>query len=227
MKLSNETLSVLKNFGAINQGILFKKGKTLKTVSSHKNILAEVTIKEDIPADFGVYDLNNFLSVVSLHKDDPSFEFDSKHVVICGNKGRSKIKYRFCEPTMIVTPPEKQLTMPSPEISFDLSGEDFDWIMRAANVLSSPQIAVESDGNKVQIVTLDLQNDSAHTDALEIADGNGDKYRMVFKTENLSKLMSGAYTVSISSKGISHFKHKSADLQYWITTETGSKFEKA
>ena len=227
MKLSNETLSVLKNFGAINQGILFKKGKTLKTVSSHKNILAEVTIKEDIPADFGVYDLNNFLSVVSLHKDDPSFEFDSKHVVICGNKGRSKIKYRFCEPTMIVVPPEKQLTMPSPEISFELTGEDFDWIMRAANVLSSPQIAVESDGTKVQIVTIDLQNDSAHTDALEISDGNGDKYRMVFKTENLSKLMSGAYTVSISSKGISHFKHKSADLQYWITTETGSKFEKA
>ena len=227
MKLSNETLSVLKNFGAINQGILFKKGKTLKTVSSHKNILAEVTIKEDIPADFGVYDLNNFLSVVSLHKDDPSFEFDSKHVVICGNKGRSKIKYRFCEPTMIVVPPEKQLTMPSPEITFELSGEDFDWIMRAANVLSSPQIAVESDGTKVQIVTIDLQNDSAHTDALEILDGNGDKYRMVFKTENLSKLMSGAYTVSISSKGISHFKHKSADLQYWITTETGSKFEKA
>jgi hypothetical protein len=227
MKLSNETLSVLKNFGAINQGILFKKGKTLKTVSSHKNILAEVTIKEDIPADFGVYDLNNFLSVVSLHKDDPSFEFDSKHVVICGNKGRSKIKYRFCEPTMIVVPPEKQLTMPSPEISFELTGEDFDWIMRAANVLSSPQIAVESDGTKVQIVTIDLQNDSAHTDALEISDGNGDKYRMVFKTENLSKLMSGAYTVSISSKGISHFKHKAADLQYWITTETGSKFEKA
>ena len=227
MKLSNETLSVLKNFGAINQGILFKKGKTLKTVSSHKNILAEVTIKEDIPADFGVYDLNNFLSVVSLHKDDPSFEFDSKHVVICGNKGRSKIKYRFCEPTMIVVPPEKQLTMPSPEISFELTGEDFDWIMRAANVLSSPQIAVESDGTKVQIVTIDLQNDSAHTDALEILDGNGDKYRMVFKTENLSKLMSGAYTVSISSKGISHFKHKSAELQYWITTETGSKFEKA
>mgnify|MGYP003335088546 FL=1 len=227
MKLSNETLSVLKNFGAINQGILFKKGKTLKTVSSHKNILAEVTIKEDIPADFGVYDLNNFLSVVSLHKDDPSFEFDSKHVLICGNKGRSKIKYRFCEPTMIVTPPEKALTMPSAEITFELSGEDFDWVMRAANVLSSPQIAIESDGTKVSIVTLDLQNDSAHTDALEIADGNGDKYRMVFKTENLSKLMSGAYTVSISSKGISHFKHKAADLQYWITTETGSKFEKA
>ena len=228
MKLSNETISVLKNFGAINQGILFKKGKTLKTVSSHKNILAEVTIKEDIPAEFGVYDLNNFLSVVSLHKDDPSFEFDEKHVVICGNKGRSKIKYRFCEPTMIVTPPEKAIAMPDPEISFGLTAEDFDWVLRAASVLSSPQIAIESDGAKINIVTLDLQNDSAHTDSLELpVTGTGDKFRMIFKTEVISKLMSGNYDVKISSKGISQFTNQKNPIKYWVTTEPGSKFEKA
>ena len=227
MKLSGETLSVLKNFGTINQGIFFKQGKTLKTVSSHKNILAEVTIKEEIPADFGVYDLNNFLSVVSLHKDDPSFEFDEKHVVIVGNKGRSKIKYRFCEPTMIVTPPEKQFVMPEAEIKFTFSSEDFDWVLRAASVLSSPHIAIESDGKKISIVTLDLQNDAAHTDALEIAEGNGNKFKMIFKTENISKVMPGTYDISISSKGVSHFKNKNVPLQYFISTESGSKFEKA
>ncbi len=227
MKLSNETISVLKNFGAINQGILFKQGKTLKTVSSHKNILAEVDIKEEIPAEFGIYDLNNFLSVISLHKDDPSFEFDDKQVTIVGNKGRSKIKYRFTPANMIVTPPEKALTMPEAEITFEFKAEDFDWVLRAASVLSSPQIAIESDGAKVSIVTLDLQNDSAHTDALEIADGNGSKYKMIFKTENITKILAGSYDVSISSKGISHFKNKTFPLQYWITTEQGSKFEKA
>jgi len=227
MKLSNETLSVLKNFGNINQGIYFKQGKTLKTVSSHKNILAEATIKEDVPANFGVYDLNNFLSVVSLHKDDPSFEFDEKHVVIVGNKGRSKIKYRFCEPTMIVTPPEKQFVMPNAEINFTLSAEDFDWILRAASVLSSPHIAIDSDGKKISVVTLDLQNDSAHTDSLEITDGSGDKFRMIFKTENISKLMPGSYSVSISSKGVSHFKNNNVPLQYYVSTEAGSKFESA
>jgi gp45 sliding clamp, C terminal len=227
MKLSNETLSVLKNFGSINQGIFFKQGKTLKTVSSHKNILAEVTIKEEIPADFGVYDLNNVLSVVSLHKDDPSFEFDEKHVVIVGNKGRSKIKYRFCEPTMIVTPPEKQFVMPDAEVNFTITSEDFDWILRAASILSSPHIAIESDGKKISIVTLDLQNDSAHTDALEIAESNGNKFKMIFKTENLTKVMPGSYDVAISSKGVSHFKNKNVPLQYYISTESGSKFEAA
>ena len=227
MKLSNDTLNILRNFGGINQGILFKQGKKLKTVSSHKNILAEADINEDIPSEFGIYDLNNFLSVISLHKDDPSFEFDDKQVTIVGNKGRSKIKYRFTPANMIVVPPEKQLTMPEPEIKFEFKAEDFEWVLRAASVLSSPHVAIESDGAKINIVTLDLQNDSAHTDALEIADGNGNKFKMIFKTENISKVMPGSYDVAISSKGVSHFTNKTVPLQYYISTEAGSKFEKA
>ena len=223
MKLSDNTLSILKNFGTINQGIYFKKGKTLKTVSSHKNILVQANINEEVPADFGVYDLNNFLSVISL-SSDPTFEFEDKNVVIVGNKGRSKTKYRFCEPTMIVTPPEKELSMPDPEITVELSSEDFSDIMRTAAVLSSPQVAVESDGKKVSLVTLDTANDSAHTNTLELGDGDGKVYKMIFKTENLSKVLPGSYTVNISSKGISHLKNKDVDLQYWITTEQGSKF---
>jgi hypothetical protein len=227
MKLSSETLSVLKNFGSINQGIFLKKGKTLKTVSSHKNILAQANIPDEIPADFGIYDLNEFLSVVSLHKDDLSLEFDSKNVVISGLKGRSKIKYRSCDSTMIVVPPEKELQLPEPEIQFDLSAEDFRWILDAANVLGSPQISVESDGTKVTLNTLDVANDSAHTESLELSTaGSGDKYKMVFKTENISKILNGAYEVKISSKGISHFKNKKNNVEYWITTEIGSTFQK-
>jgi len=228
MNLSKETLTILKNFGTINQGILFKKGTVLKTVTSHKNILAEAAIAEDMPNDFGIYDLNNFLSVISLHKDDTSFEFDNKHVLIVGNKGRSKIKYRFCDPNMIVIPPEKQLSMPPAEISFELTSEDFDWIMRAAAVLASPHVAVDSDGKTVTIVTLNLQDDSAHTDSLTLpVKGNGDTYRMLFKTENLTKILPGAYDVQISSKGIAHFKNKNVKLQYWATLEQGSKYEKS
>jgi hypothetical protein len=227
MQLSSDTIKVLKNFGVINQGIFFKQGKVLKTMSSGKNILAEVTIKEEIPTNFGIYDLNKFLSVVSLHSDNPTFEFSEKEVKIVGNKGRSKIKYRFCEPSMINTPPEKQLAMPSPEVSFTLSADDFAWVMKAAGVLGSPQIAVESDGSKVTVLAFDSSDSSAHTDALEVADGNGDKFRFIFKTEHLAKLFDGAYDVQISSKGISNFKHKGVELQYWISTETGSTFTKA
>ena len=227
MKLSSETIGVLKNFGNINSGIFLKKGKVVKTVSSHKNILAQATIPDEIPADFGIYDLNEFLSVVSLHKDDLNLEFDSKNVVISGLKGRSKIKYRACDATMIVTPPEKALALPDPEIQFDMSAEDFRWILDAANVLGSPQISVESDGTKVTLNTLDVANDSAHTESLELdVVGSGSKYKMVFKTENMTKILSGSYEVKISSKGVSHFKNKKTAVEYWITTEVGSTFQK-
>jgi len=225
MKLSTDTIGVLKNFANINQGILFKQGKVIKTVSSQKTILAEATIGEEIPFDFGVYDLNNFLSVVSLHKDEPSFEFDDKQVTILGNGGRSKIKYRFCDAKMIVSPPDKEIKMADPEIVFDLKQSDLDWVLRAAAVLGSPQVAVESDGQKINLITFDSSNDSAHTDALEVADGNGDTYKMIFKTENL-KMIPGDYEVSISSTGISNFKNKNVKIQYWIATEQGSNYTK-
>lgn len=225
MKLSNETLTVLKNFASINQGIMFKKGKTLRTVSPQKNVMAEATINEEIPAEFGVYDLNNFLSVLTLHKDDPVIEFDNSNILISGLQGRSKIKYRFCSPNVIVAAPDKPISMPDVEISFELKQEDFDWIMKAAGVLSSSCVSIESDGDKVYAVALDMTNDAAHTDSLEIAKGSGDKYKMIFKIENI-KMISGSYDVKISSKGISNFKHKTLNLQYWIATETGSKFEK-
>ena len=226
MKLSNDTLNVLKNFASINQGILFKKGKTIRTVSSGKNIMAEATVGEEIPTEFGVYDLNNFLSVLSLHKEEPVIDFEDNNVLISGLQGRSKIKYRFCASHMIVTPPEKPIAMPDPEIFFELSAEDFDWILRAANVLSSPHIAIESDGEKIFATTFDVMNDASHTDSLDVYAGNGDKYRMIFKTENF-KMLAGGYDVKISSKGISHFKHKTSAIQYWIATETGSSFTKA
>lgn len=225
MKLSTDTLSVLKNFASINQGIMFKKGKTLRTVSAQKNVMAEATISDEFPTDFGVYDLNNFLSVLSLHKDDPNLDFQDNNVIISGLQGRSKIKYRFCAPSSIVVAPDKAIEMPDPEISLTLSQEDFDWILKASAVLSSPFIAIESDGQKVFVTTFDPQNDAAHTESLEIADGKGKNYKMLFKVENL-KMISGSYDVKISSKGISNFKHKSLNLQYWIATETGSKFEK-
>ena len=223
MKLSTDTLSVLKNFASINQGIMFKKGKTIRTVSAQKNVMAEATVSDEFPTDFGVYDLNNFLSVLSLHKDDPVLDFQDNNVLISGLQGRSKIKYRFCAPHMIVAAPDKAIAMPEPEISFSLSQEDFDWILKAASVLSSPFIAIESDGSKIFVTTFDPTNDAAHTDSLEIGTGDGNSYKMIFKLENI-KMISGSYDVKISSKGISHFKHKLLNVQYWIATETGSKY---
>lgn len=223
MKLSNDTLSILKNFASINQGIVFHQGKTIKTISGNKNILAEANISEEFTSEFGVYDLNNFLTVLSLHKEEPTIEFGDKMATISGLSGRSRLQYRFCDPSMVVSPPNKPIAMPDPEIAFELSDSDLDWVIRSSSVLSSPNIAVVSDGVKISLHTFDATNDAASTNTLDVADGNGARFKMIFKTEAL-KMIPGSYDVRISSKGVSHFRNKAKDLQYWITTEAGSTY---
>lgn len=225
MKISGETLSILKNFATINSGILFKEGNVISTVSPQKNILADAVVAETFPQTFGIYDLNNFLSVMSLFKDGAELEFDSKHVFIRGLAGRSKIKYRFTEPSMIVSAPDTRPKLPTTDVQFKLTDEDFNWILRSANVLGSPNIAIESDGSEVNITTFDITNDSAHTNSVSLSnvETNGSEYKLIFKTENL-KMLPGTYNVEISSKGIAKFIGESNNITYYVTLETSSTY---
>lgn len=225
MKLSSETMAILKNFSTINGGIVFKEGNRLSTVSPQMNILASAEIEEYIPQEFGIYDLNNFLSLMSLFKDGAELEFDSKQVFIKGLGGKSKVTYRFTEPTLIVAAPDKNLTLPSIDVEFSLSEEEFNWILRTANVLSSPNVAIESNGVEAFVRTCDTNNDSAHSNSVFL-DGfsvNGKSYKLIFKTENL-KLLPGNYDVMISSKGIARFAEKAKRLVYFVTLETSSVY---
>jgi len=225
MKLSTETINLLKNFSNINSGIVFRPGNTIKTISTNKNILAEATIKETIPCEFGVYDLSKFINVLSLYKEEVDVEFKELSAIISGMSGRSNVDYRFCAAKMINAAPEKPVAMPESEINFELTQSDFDWIIRTASVLGSPNIAVVSDGSKIELMTYDASNDSESTNTLNVGEGTGDKFKMIFKTEAL-KLIPGTYEVKISSKGVSHFKNKDIPIQYWITIESGSTFTK-
>lgn len=227
MKLSKETIEVLKNYGNINQGMFFRTGKTLRTVNSHKNILTSAEISEEFPTNFGVYDINNFLGVISAD-ESPEFEFSDKEVKIKCKGGRSTIRYGFCDADVIVVAPEKDIVMPSEDIKFNLSSEDLKWVLQISRLLSTPHIIVESDGTEVLLKTTDLQmSNVSNSNQLKVDNGNGNKYNMIFRAEFIEKLMAGSYTVTISAKGIAHFQNNDRKIQYWITTETGSKFEAA
>ena len=226
MKLSKDTLTVLKNFASINDGIMFRKGNVLRTCDAQKQVLAETTITETIDEDFGIYDLNKFLAVLGLHQDNSQLQIDTatKSAVINDNTGRSKITYRICDATMIKNASDKSVKMPDAEVTFTLKQADLEFILRSSSVLGTPHIAVTSDGEKVSVAALDDKNTSTHTNQLEVAPGNGKKYKMLFKTENM-KMIPGEYEVSISFKGIAHFKNTTKPLQYWVATELGSTNE--
>lgn len=224
MKLQPLTLSILKNFALINNGIWIKAGSSLSTVSPQKTILGTATIPDTFPVDFGVYDLNRFLSVLSLHKDNAEFEFDQHHVLIGGKSGRSQVKYRFTDKKMLTIPPDKKITLPSIDIEFVLEEDDYNWVMNAAKVLQSPNISVRSDGKKISLVSFDAKDDSASTQSLEITDGNGIAFDMIFLTDNLNKIIPDAYNVKISSSKVSFFETDNKALNYFIALEDISKY---
>lgn len=216
MKLSAETINVLENFSKLNSGIQFKEGNVIKSISTGKTVLAKAVLKDTFPQDFCVYDLNQFLMVYKLNKDT-DVDFDDSNIIF--KSGRSEIKYRKTASDMIILPPEKDLNLPSTDITFTLSQEDYAAILKTASVLQSPNISVQSDGDDVNLVAFDAKNDSAHKNSIRVGDGNGTKYKMTFSTENW-KMIPDTYTVQISSKGLSHFVNKSGDIQYWIAIDS-------
>jgi len=223
MKLSKHTLSMLKNFSDINMSIEIKQGNILRTVSVQKNILAQAELEEEFPQDFAIYELNRFLGAVSLF-DDPEFRFNGSSANIGTNT--HSVDYVYCDPSMIVTPPENNITFPDPEVKFVLSQDALSQVMRASNVLGTPEIAVEggpAPADSIRIKALDVNNDSTDTFTVALEEKSDNKFRFVFKTENM-KMLPGNYDVEISSKGISHFTMQGQKLQYWIATEASSTF---
>jgi len=217
MKLSTETLNVLKNFSTINQNLEFKQGNKLTTISAGKSVLAQATVKDEFPQNFCVYDLNQFLLVHSMFKGDVELEFDASNITFKG--GRSKTKYRMASRDTIVVPPEKEIKLNDIDYSFTLSDVDYAEIMRSAAILSSPNIAIKSDGDTVEIFAYDAKDDSQHTSSIKVGDGNGKTFTLVFKTENL-KMIQGTYDVQISFKGLAQFKNTKEEIQYWIAIES-------
>ena len=211
---------MLKNFSDINMSIEIKKGNILRTVSVQKNILAQAELEEEFPQDFAIYELNRFLGAVSLF-DDPELTFNGKSTNI--GAGRHSVDYVYCDPSMIVTPPENNITFPDPEVKFTMTQDALSQVLKASNVLGTPEIAVESDTGNINIKALDVNNDSTDTFTVALDEKSDSKFRFVFKTENM-KMLPGNYDVEISSKGISHYSLQGQKLEYWIATEASSTF---
>ena len=216
MKLSEQTVALLKNFSGINQNIQFKAGSKISTISAQKNILVSAEINESFPSDFAIYDLNKMLGVMSLFKD-PDLDIGEKTMKIGG-----KVDYMFADPAMIVSPPDKELAFPDPEITFTLYNSDFSQVIKAASVLGLPHICVEGKDNKMSLVATDVNNSSSDEFKSDLGE-TSEVFNFVFKIENL-KLFSGDYNVEITSKGISKFSQTSANLKYFIATESDSTF---
>ena len=221
MKLSDSTLTLLKNFSNINQSLLFKQGKGLRTISVMKNILAEATIDEELPKDFGIYDLNQFLNGLSLHHD-PELDFGNDNYVMI-REGKSRSKYFFADPNVIVTPPDKTLTLPTADVAFVLNTYDLDRLLKAAAIYQLPDLSAVGQGGVVNLLVRDKKNDTSNDYSIKV--GETDKnFEFNFKVENI-KVIPGSYEVVVSKSGLSQFMSKDRDLTYFIALEPDVKYE--
>ena len=221
MKLSDSTLTLLKNFSNINQSILFKQGKSLRTISVMKNILAEATINEELPKDFGIYDLNQFLNGLSLH-NNPDLDFENDNFVVI-KEGRSRSKYFFADPNVIVKPPEKSIELPTEDVSFELKTDQLDKLLKGAGIYQLPDLAVIGENGVVKLVVRDKKNDTSNDYAVVVGETEGN-FVFNFKVENI-KLIPGSYDVVVSQKLLSKFTCREHDLTYYIALEPDSTYE--
>lgn len=221
MKLSEKTISVLKNFATINQSIEFLQGNLLRTISPTNTILASIKLEEEFPRSFPIYEINRFLGTLSLF-ENPELDFTDKEVLIFNETMRSS--YKYCGSALMFNrPPDKKIPFSDPEVSFTLTHETFKKVINAANVLSLPEIAVVGNDGVITLEAMDVSNDSSDTFSAAVGETDN-TFCLVFRTENL-KLMEGDYYVEMSAKRISHFKRTTDELEYWIALEQTSTFE--
>ena len=219
MKLSTETISVLKNFSTINANLMVKAGSSLSTMSAMKNIVAKADVTEEFPSDFAIYDLNEFLSALSLF-GKPDLEFNNDFVIITEEGTSKSLKYWFSDPS-VVTTPSKEISMPSTELTFNLSSDTLNEITKAAAVIGVPDMALS--GGKLMVTDKKNSTANAYETSLDGGDMIAAEYKFWFKVENL-KVMPGAYDVEVSSKKISHFTNTKLGVQYWIALEPESSY---
>ena len=219
MKISSETQAILKNFATINSGIKVGQGNQLKTISNMKNILAVANVPETFGQEFSIYNLVEFLGAISL-TENPDFNFNESSLTIAD--ADTSLTYFYASEGMVTTV-DKMITMPDSEINIDLSSTLLTELQKAASVLGVNDLIMTSDGTKIEMQVADKKNPTSNTFSRIVGEGNGSTFTMNFKIENL-KVLDGNYSVAVSSKGISHFKNKDVDLEYFIALEPDSSY---
>ena len=220
MKLSDNTLALLKNFAGINNSILVKQGNRLRTISVAKNILAEADITEEFPRDFAIYDLNQFLNGLSLHQD-PDLDFVEESYLSI-KEGKRRVKYFFADPNVIISPPDKDIQLPSEDVCFQLDSVTLEKLLKAAAVYQLPDLSAVGGAGVVKLVVRDKKNDTSNEYSIVVGETDSE-FIFNFKVENI-KIIPGAYDVVVSQKLLSKFTNSKYNLKYYIALEPDSTF---
>jgi len=221
MKISDNTISILRNFSDINANILFTPGKTLSTMSTMKNIMAKADVEEQFETEFGIYDLPEFLRAVDSFQQ-PVLKFNgSANLKIQDEKTTLSARYAFADKSTLRYP-SKQISMPDKTVTFTLNNSDYESVKKLYTNLSLPDIAFKGEKGKIKLVALDKKNSNSNESSVTIGETDLE-FTAYVKAENM-KIIPGDYDVALSKAKIAHFINKKVKVQYWIALEADSTF---
>lgn len=166
MKLSKITYDILKNFASINNNILIQPGDQLKTVNNAeiKLIFAFASVPDTFDKTIGLYDLNEFLSVIDLlgGVSEVDFEFEDKCVLLTSETTKSSVKYWYAAPSTL-SYPEKSIKMPTPQVIFEITGSVLSQLRRAASTFGHPMLSIFNTDSAIYAKTFDPDVSSGNT----------------------------------------------------------------
>ena len=221
MKISDNTIGILRNFSDINANILFKPGKTLSTMSTMKNIMAQADVEEEFESEFGVYDLPEFLRAIDSFQQ-PVLKFNgTANLKIQDEKSTLSARYAFADKSTLRYP-SKQISMPDKTVTFSLKNSDYESVKKLYTNLSLPDIAFKGEKGKIKLVALDKKNSNSNESSVDIGETDLE-FTAYIKAENM-KIIPGDYDVALSKAKIAHFINKKVKVQYWIALEADSTF---
>jgi hypothetical protein len=219
MKLSKNTVEVLKNFSQINPNILVKAGQEIRTINSGKSAFAKAKIHESFDKEFAIYDLNELLAVLSLG-DEPEVNLNDDHMTI-SVENFGEINFYYSSPELVTSPPEKDLPSSEGFFTHTLTNEQLQFWLRTAATISAPFVSIVADGTQAKVRITDPNLSNATKFETKIADTDK-KFVAHIPTQNI-KMLSKEYTVNIpSTGGFVHFK--SDNVEYWIALDKSSEF---
>ena len=223
MELQEQTLNVLKNFSDINPNLIIKEGNTIRTISEAKNVVATAIVDNEFPQTMGIYDLKEFIGVLSL-VDQPNLKFAEESVTVSDQSGRSKVRY-FFSPEETLTTPKKDVVFPEADVSFTLESNTLNRLRSAASTLGHSEVSITPSDGMLTLSVLDEGNATSNTYSIDVpyTTKPDQDFKFVVKISNL-KILPGNYEVNISSKMISEFKNTDTNVRYYIALEKSSKF---
>jgi hypothetical protein len=220
MKLTNNTVNILKNFSSINPSIYIRKGNKLRTIAMSGNIAATATISENFDTSFAIYDLNQFLNGIKLY-DTPELDFSKDNCIVIKQQNH-KITYRLTDPSLICSAEDRDIKLPSMDICFLMDNSHFEKLLKASSVFSLPDFSVIGEDGEITLRVRQKENSSSNEVSITVGKTN-EEFCLNFKAENL-KIIPGNYEVIISKELIAQFTNTDFDLTYFIGLESDSSF---